>query len=134
MNRIAIFVFFASLLLSTRAAYSQAAERTGELLLKECQVVTMHTDVTTKSALEFGYEGHCLGYLSGARDVFEEWDESNTRLHGNNPSPVCLPSNVTMHEIALVVVKYLNDHPNKLHNDISLLVMLALSDAYPCKK
>lgn len=134
MNRIALFVFVSSLFLSPSAAYSQTVERTGEQLLKECQVVTMHTDGSKMTAFEFGEEGHCLGYLSGATDVLEEWDESNTKLHGNNPSPVCLPSNVTMNEIAMVVVKYLNDHPNKLHNDRSLLVMLALSDAYPCKK
>jgi hypothetical protein len=39
-----------------------------------------------------------------------------------------------MREVATVVVKYLNDHPNKMHEKYFVVVILALADAYPCKK
>jgi hypothetical protein len=130
MKRIALFAFALSLLLSPHMIHAQA---TGEKLLQECQLVIKYPDASKMTDDESGKAIHCLGYLRGAMDVYGEWDEFNTKRHGNNPSPVCLPINVTTNEIVMVVVKYLNDYPNKLHEDRSLLVLFALSDAYPCK-
>ncbi len=131
MKRIALFVFAFSVLL---APHMIRAQDNGEQLLKECELVTKYPDASKMTEVEYGNGTHCLGYLSGATFVFATWDEFNTKRNGNNPSPVCLPSNVSTKELAMVVVKYLNDHPNKLHEHFSLLVLFALSDAYPCKQ
>jgi len=44
----------------------------------------------------------------------------------------CLPENVTVLQIARVVVKWLRDHPERLNQQKSILVGTALSDAFTC--
>jgi hypothetical protein len=57
-------------------------------------------------------------------------------LHGlelpGEPLRVCLPPEVDDRQIALVVIKYLNDHPGLLHLSASYLVFAANVDAFPC--
>ncbi|MGA2086582.1 MAG: Rap1a/Tai family immunity protein, partial [Terracidiphilus sp.] len=76
---------------------------------------------------------HCLGYLSGVTDTYLFWKYTNNTQKAKVYVPACIPEGATNFELARVVVKYLNDHPNQLHKSYRLLVMLALEDAYPCK-
>ena len=61
------------------------------------------------------------------------WKNTNNTQKAKAYVPACIPEEATNFELARVVVKYLNDHPNQLHKSYRLLVMLALEDAYPCK-
>jgi hypothetical protein len=104
------------------------------LLLEECQVAARYTEATQMTNDQYADAAHCLGYLNGIMDAYADWDTVNTRRHANNPSPACLPSNINTQELAMVVVKFLNDHPDKLHDPYYDLVTIALSEAYPCEK
>ncbi|MBI5463130.1 MAG: hypothetical protein HY941_13170 [Gammaproteobacteria bacterium] len=42
-------------------------------------------------------------------------------------------SPVFRNQLRLVVIKYLRDHPEQLHYVASSEVMVALSEAFPCK-
>jgi Rap1a immunity proteins len=106
-------------------------ERTGIKLLEECQLATKSTSDLTNS--EMPKAVHCFGYLSGTSDTLVFWGEANRRSKGGTPPPACIPESATTGELARVVVKYLNDHPNRLHLNYGVLVILALEDAYPCK-
>lgn len=46
----------------------------------------------------------------------------------------CYPAGVARAEIREVVMKYLRDHPERLGDPASLLVLNALFEAYPCKR
>ena len=46
---------------------------------------------------------------------------------------ICQPDGVTRSQNADVFVKYLNNHPGELHLGGAELVVLALSEAFPCK-
>jgi hypothetical protein len=46
----------------------------------------------------------------------------------------CAPEGVSIKQDLRVVVKYLEDHPEKLHLHAAQLVMEALAKAFPCKK
>lgn len=106
-------------------------EPTGVKLLEECQTAAKNFDNAPANEAAGGI--HCLGYLSGVDDTLTLWRENNAAsIKGNAQPPACIPS-ATMLELAKVVVKYLNDHPNQLHKSYSELVVLALSDAYPCQ-
>ena len=48
--------------------------------------------------------------------------------------PVCIPDDTTYEQLALVVSKYLHDHPEKLNEPSSLLVVDALEQAWTCPK
>lgn len=45
----------------------------------------------------------------------------------------CLPETVTHDQIVRVFVKYINDHPEKLHEQAGNMLHAALQEAFPCK-
>ena len=71
----------------------------------------------------------CKGYLAG---VFDTLDESDSSKEDINKS--CIPYTVTYQKKRQVVLKYLNDHPEKLHLSAVALVIESLKVNYPCKK
>ena len=121
--------FAVGLAFSTRAA---AAPQTGVDLLEECQLATM--DNSTQTGLQMTKAMHCMGYLSGVMDSYLVWEVYNDEAKGHILPPACFPDHVTLIELARVVVKFLNDHPNKLHEEYGFLVISALRDAYPCTR
>jgi hypothetical protein len=66
--------------------------------------------------------------------VFGIWDGMNftSRLHGD-PSPAsCVPKDVTYKQIADSVKKYLTEVPKDRNFPAPELVLLAVTDAFPC--
>jgi hypothetical protein len=52
----------------------------------------------------------------------------------NKKALFCTPeSGITNDQAARVVVKYLREHPERLHEKESLLAMAAFAEAFPCK-
>lgn len=47
---------------------------------------------------------------------------------------ICPPKNYTNQQSALVVSKYLQDHPSELNKPDAGLIYMALSQAWPCQK
>jgi hypothetical protein len=46
----------------------------------------------------------------------------------------CIPQEVTNGQAVRVVVAYIDKHPEHLHESFNLLAILALGEAWPCKK
>jgi hypothetical protein len=134
MRRFLLCVFAVTLLSSPMIALAQAQDRTGRELLDECQNAAKPSTAEARTALDDLKATHCLGYLNGARDAFQTWDVVNRKRHGGLPALACISPDAEVRELALVVVKYLNDHPNKLHENYTVLAFTALSEAYPCMK
>ena len=70
----------------------------------------------------------CQLYLKGFLDGLHAEPGSN-RI-----STVCLPEEFSMDQIRRVVVKWLENHPEKLHWYVAQAVRVALEEAFPCKK
>ncbi len=70
--------------------------------------------------------GICFGFIIGAADSFncKQPILDGFRWHS--------PKGAKAGQIEKVVVKYLNEHPEKLHLSASSLVAAALSEAFPC--
>jgi hypothetical protein len=66
--------------------------------------------------------GFCLVLMQGILHV--------SQLFG----VLCPPGASNNSQYARIVVKYLRDHPEKLHERDSLLMFSALAQAFPCKK
>jgi hypothetical protein len=64
----------------------------------------------------------CIAYVVGAVDGMW-WGE---------PNLICLPQGVTQDQLAEVVAKYLEDHPERLHLGAPVLIADALQPAFPC--
>jgi hypothetical protein len=69
----------------------------------------------------------CTFYVNGVIDGY---------MIGVDPAKsfICLPKNVTRGQFALIVAKYLDDHPEMLQNDPEYLIVDAVAKAFPCKR
>jgi hypothetical protein len=112
----------ALILLSVSAMAQNKSADDGNALLRGCNVeLRPHGPFTL---VETSQSGYCRGLIKGIYDVFLLYE----------PGIVCAPDQVTLRQNVRIVVKYLNDHPEELHIQDSLLVIRALSKAYPCKR
>jgi hypothetical protein len=93
---------------------------TGSVLREQCRTVGIDPAVMT------GMEGlkamSCLGFVHG---VVNGWV-----LAGK---PLCVPDQVSFSEESLVVSKYLDLHSEELRLEPAVLVIRAVSHAWPCK-
>ncbi len=70
--------------------------------------------------------GICLGFIEGYRQLAPMLPPSaNLKL-------LCLPAEVSNGQIVKVVVKYLDQHPEKLHLPAAQLIYNATNEAFPC--
>ncbi len=129
MRRIVLLFTLLIVSLLPYAAHSQQ-RMTGMKLLDECQLAIKESNQVPPA--DWVDVGHCIGYLQGYWSAWQIWSLANKESGGKLRSPACIPDGVTTGEIVRVVVKYLKDHPNKLHEDAGILVFWALSGAYPC--
>jgi hypothetical protein len=68
----------------------------------------------------------CEAFIVGVRDGVV----SATELRDAKPL-FETPAQAKQEQLTAAVVKYLNEHPDELHKPAALLVILALSDAFP---
>jgi hypothetical protein len=140
---------FAFVLLLPRSAlaadYSTFGD--GNDLLKDCKAYTDlnlldmrdMSDKDIRRALARGnpVSGlQCLAYVMGVMD-----DRFNSRIDemvstgAFDPAKYfCFPHGVTPDQAVRVIVKWLGDHPARLHEDAVKLVVDALKENFPCQK
>jgi len=100
------------------AAQNDSAE--GNKLILSCKAAVEFAEGREwKSGDEAFDMGFCLGLVEGVAFSSPE---------------VCTSSDVTHGQGARVVLKYLNDHPEKLNLRRDRLVEVALAQAFPCEK
>ncbi len=109
------------------------------------QLDSAPTQMDATKEMKFGW---CVGYLQATQDRISNW-----RLTGaiqvmayqqdGKPAPshmwadedfvsTCIPDAAPIGQLARVLVKWLREHPEKLHELKSFLVIDALKDAFPC--
>jgi hypothetical protein len=107
--------------------HSPGAAADGNTLLRDCQstVELYDSDGASGNALNSQY---CLGSINAVGSL-------SVLLNGaiSKEKQFCLPGNTTNIQIARIVVKYINDHPNEMHYPEGYLVIGAFQDAFPCK-
>jgi hypothetical protein len=111
------------------AAAQDFSSKTGADLLAQCQLVG-RPDLNT---LEMMSSLQCVSYLRGMANTLVIWKAFSDARNKANPPQACAPDGVIPQELAMVVVKFLNDHPTKLHDEYGIVAFSALVDAYPCK-
>jgi hypothetical protein len=82
-------------------------------------------DQTRLSNQEYDQKNICLFYVLGVLDGF--------RVGGDTTTKICVPDEASVGELALLVSKYLDRYPEKLHNPSQYLVIDALHTAFPCE-
>ena len=74
--------------------------------------------------------GGCVGYIVGVADAFDHLHWSSTG--GIDSGKYYMPDAATRQEIVGLVIKYLNENPEKLNNLALHLVSNAFKDAFDC--
>ena len=77
--------------------------------------------------------GVCLGFVGGT------WEAANmvNAIRRFDPNcfelpSYCIPNGVTLGQMVQVVVKYIKQHPENLHNKASIVSLNAMRTAWPC--
>lgn len=102
-------------------AHAQATifTQSGNYYLPGCQALVADGAKDEGLALDFR-AGQCLGAVT----VLQTW------LKGVRAT--CMPPTATVRQIIRVVVKYMQDHPERLHEDVLNLAGPAIHKAWPC--
>lgn len=99
-----------------------------EVLVGVCKAVeNVNIDGKTVPLKDAMAVGTCLGFISGVADL-NTMDLDILKTH----HAWCVPDGVTTTQLAKVVVKYGNDHPEELHFPAVVVVAGALVGAFPC--
>ena len=69
----------------------------------------------------------CSGYVTGVIEGFF-LAEAEQKVS----SIMCIPRGVANSQATSIVIKYLRENPSSRHKSASLLVVLAISEAFPC--
>ena len=65
---------------------------------------------------------YVYGYVVGVKDAYED----------TASMPKCAPYSLKKGELKAVVEKWLNDHPERLHEPAAPLILTAINEAWPC--
>ena len=119
MGSVLVSVAFFFVTINSTGVIAQSSN-TGSVLLEEC-ALAIETDTADWDTLEAYKAGLCNGIVSGvlSTSVFL--------------SAVCTPPEVTVRQAGRVVLTYLNDHPEELHESDATLALRALQEAFPCQ-
>jgi putative intracellular protease/amidase len=102
----------------------------GARFLNSCKSVVSHWDGRQLTANDnIADMGYCVGVVHGVRGALQFVSGG---VKDGYPR-VCLTEKYLEQEGVRTVVKFLEEHPDKLKYKDVLITMLALSAAYPCK-
>jgi hypothetical protein len=133
MRRTLIFIILLSALLY--AAPTKAQDKPdGTMLLARCgDVVRLMDNPQTRTSDYNG--GFCLGFITGMEEARSAVAMSYSKTYEEFTKMAVLgikmPEDVSYGQIARVLVKWLQDNPNRLHEQASLIYVLAMREAFP---
>ena len=105
----------------------KAKSTSGNNLLLNCHEFIKYDQGQTHDSEK---RARCISYIKGAFDSFYSL---KGYLNKDEIQDVCIPIKVTKDQIVRVVYVYLRNHPSKLKQTGSSIVILALIDKFPCK-
>jgi hypothetical protein len=121
MRRLATVILGLVLLSGT----AMGSDVTANGFLKRCKVADVARDTKKwKQGTEVAI-GLCYGYIGGVVDM--------AYITRDRAPIFCEPSNVTVGELTMILLKYLNDHPERLQEHEGILTVDAFKQAFPCK-
>jgi len=106
-----------------------ASAQDGNELLRQCEdTIVDANSLYDHDKIRIFSAGACFGLMQGITHL--------NLFYQNKKNPLfCLPGDgITNGQAARVVIKYLRDHPEKLHEIGSLLAIAAFVQAFPCNK
>lgn len=119
-------IIIALILLLSNNIYANSS---GSELLRQCQNSIKHIEDDYKD-LDLFYSGYCLGLLNGFAKAYQQ-SHIFYELGAEKKLP-CVPAEATGDQLIRILVKYLKDKPERLHEPYGPLVYSALAGAFAC--
>ena len=118
------------LFLVTIAIPCYSADDDGNALLDNCKtVLNMGGRTHTVKGKDAPHKiGYCRGLLRGLILSMQYY-----RVSSRKDALYCTPDDITSEQAVRVVVKYLEEHPEELHETDAILATKAFMQAFPCK-
>jgi len=112
-------------------ANAEVATSDGKGLLTVCNVAlkSITDGMDNLSDLELMNSSFCIGLAVGIKvsNVMEQASADDNLQY-------CIPSSASPEQLIRVLVKYLENHPENLHETPAVLISVAFIKAFPCKK
>lgn len=105
-----------------------ASTMNAEELIRVCRPILDVTAEETLPYTQLNQAGFCMGYVQGISDGLA-YSEATTQ----SKKTVCMPMHVTASQIARVVLRYGDEHPEKLHWPSTDFTIESLRNAFPCR-
>ena len=107
------------------------AEGNGKDLLRQCtQAVDAMDGVVDPNTIDFGEAGRCMGLVDGFAGAAAFYESKPA-----SPGAICFPTEgATIGQSVRMVDKYLQSHPELLHEPSTVLIFGAFVTAHPCAK
>lgn len=104
----------------------------GSKTLDACSaaVAQLNSNGPSKSQDDASKSGYCLGYINGVVDY--NMVASVVLLGRPEGAFFCPPHNVELEQYARIVVNFLRENPEILHESQALVVTEAFKNAFPC--
>jgi|SRR5208337_786732 len=122
ISSLLLFVMTTAVLFAAQESYMAYVD--GDRLLEKCDTGPSED------------KGFCAGYVAAAMDEMVTLANSLQAASESHvlPKMYCLPKGgIELGQAMRVTVKWLHDHPEKLHFAGDILVVMAMKDGFPCK-
>ncbi|WP_341580825.1 Rap1a/Tai family immunity protein [Marinobacter metalliresistant] len=108
--------------------FSFQANADGNDLLQKCNKAVQFMDSPPENP-DFGSIGFCLGMMQGITNLNSVYE-----IRLEDEALFCGPEDgINNGQATRIVVKYLKDNPQDLHQHEGVLAIAAFMDAYPCE-
>jgi hypothetical protein len=115
--------YFIALWIVVGTAGQCFADTTGNEIREMCQISLHHSDRPNMNSNDGAKAGFCLGFTEAIITLGDGLAE---------PGRFCHPNGVTIGQAYRVLLKYLDEHPERTNERAVLLALLAFKEAWPC--
>jgi hypothetical protein len=110
-------------------------DMTGNVMLDKCRDFFSDSEAAPSPKIGASDVGFCVGYFSGVMDMELAQNELEKTHHVEGPqAKFCRPPEVTNGQVFKIVKKWLDNNPDKLHWAGEVIIVKAMSEAFPCSK
>ena len=120
LGMVIVFVVMSSI-----EAQDQGVSFTGKSLLSNCEDA-----IGNKQTIEAGL---CIGQIHGIWRQLSVLSLADPVVLDIKELKICDPRETSLQAMIKVVIKYLEEHPERLHMQSTGLIGFALRDAFPCE-
>ncbi len=115
---------------SVLAQKPENLSESGNAFVRTCSAL----DIKNASSWQTSESMMCMGYVEGFIEAsWVDWNYQKQIAAKQTTQYFCNPNNVENAQLVRIVLKYINDHPEKANRQTAELTSLALSEAFPCK-